>query len=117
MRVVLDLPHPGGRSQDKKMAYVRVTMVMYFALAVGFLFPVAMALKARCRCLPGDPCWDLVDWTALNNSVSGRLAKSVDAMQACVSDPASPACTVALNKSDDEFWLSAQPNGFMHTGD
>ena len=32
MRVVLDLPHPGGRSQDKKMAYVRVTMVVYFAL-------------------------------------------------------------------------------------
>ena len=91
-------------------------LVMLFSLAVSFLCPFATALQARCRCLPGNPCWNSVDWSALNNSVSGRLEKSVDVMEACVSDPASPVCTLAINKSDDEFWLSAQPNGFMHTG-
>ena len=76
----------------------------------------ASALQSRCRCLPGAPCWNLVDWSALNKSVSGRLAKSTHVMQACLDDQASALCTVALNKSDDEFWLSSQPNGFLHTG-
>ena len=88
-----------------------------YVLLLSLVFSLfASALQSRCRCLPGDPCWDLVDWSALNTSVSGRLAKSTDVMQPCVSDPASAVCTIALNKSDDEFWLSGQPNGFMHTG-
>ena len=89
---------------------------LFVVCFVGFFCRLASALQSRCRCLPGDPCWDLVDWSALNNSVSGRLTRSTDVMQACVSDPASAMCTVALNKSDDEFWLSGQPNGFQHTG-
>ena len=92
-----------------------ISAVIMSLLAMTFTH-LSTASQPRCRCLPGQSCWDLVDWSALNISVAGRLSKSTDVMQACVIDPASAVCTIALNKSDDEFWLSAQPNGFMHTG-
>ena len=40
----------------------------------------------RCRCLPADPCWQKVDWAALNSSVHGRLEVSVDEMRPCMDD-------------------------------
>jgi FAD/FMN-containing dehydrogenase len=46
--------------------------------------------------------------------------ESVDELAACLPQHggslASPACDLALNSTDDEFWLSAQPNGYLHTG-
>ena len=70
----------------------------------------------RCRCLPADPCWEKVDWAALNRSVHGRLEASVDEMQPCMNDINSVSCSHALEGSDDEFWLTSKPNGYQHTG-
>lgn len=70
----------------------------------------------KCRCLPADPCWSKVDWSALNASVHGRLEASVDVMEPCVDDLDGEICSQALEGSDDEFWLTARPNGYQHTG-
>ena len=72
--------------------------------------------SAECRCVPPHPCWSEVPWAKLNASVSGRLSKSVDSLQVCIDDVKSSACTVALNNTDDEFWLGSTPNGYQHTG-
>jgi hypothetical protein len=72
---------------------------------------------AACRCLPSDACWQQIDWAALNTSVGGRLEASVDAMAPCLADLNSTACSRALYASDDEFWLSNQTNGYLHTGE
>lgn len=69
------------------------------------------AARGSCRCTPPAPCWDAVPWATLNASIGGRLAVSVDPLAICSADAHSAACDVALNASDDEFWLSAQPNG------
>ena len=75
---------------------------------------------AQCRCVPPDPCWAAVPWSDLNASVFGRLHKSVDELASCISSLGgnikSAACDAALNSTDDEFWLTARPNGYLHTG-
>ena len=49
-----------------------------------------------------------------------KEAKSVDELSACLpqfgGSAAAAECEQALNSTDDEFWLSAQPNGYQHTG-
>lgn len=73
-----------------------------------------------CRCVPPMPCWNHVPWSSLNTSVNGRLQKSKDELAVCIpakgGDVTSTACAAALGHTDDEFWLSAQPNGYQHTG-
>jgi hypothetical protein len=77
----------------------------------------ASAAAPGCRCVPPDPCWDAVPWAALNASVGGRLAATVDPMSVCTGGGLnSAACATALNASDNEFWLTAQPGGYLHTG-
>ena len=74
----------------------------------------------ECRCVPPDPCWSQVPWKELNTSVSGRLRKSVDELASCLpkhgGSLTSDECAASLESTDDEFWLSAKPNGFQHTG-
>ena len=84
---------------------------------LALLLPSAAAAPPPfCRCLPSDPCWAAIPWATLNASVSGRLAVSVDPLAICATAPASVPCDAALNASDDEFFLTAQPNGYLHTG-
>ena len=85
-------------------------------LALVSVALVASSSASSCRCTPDLPCWASVPWDSLNASVSGRLAVSVDPMAPCAAALNSPACDAALNASDNEFWLTAQPNGFLHTG-
>jgi FAD/FMN-containing dehydrogenase len=81
---------------------------------------VQAVASGGCRCTPPQPCWDAVPWDSLNASVNGRLVKSVDELAACLPEYGGslvdPACHKALGSTDDEFWLSAQPNGYLHTG-
>ena len=80
--------------------------------------PAAAAAAQQCRCLPSNAtCWAAIPWRTLNASVGGRLQPFVDPLAAaCAAAPAAPACAAALNASDDEFWLTAQPGGYLHTG-
>lgn len=97
-------------------------MIVWWPLLCGVAFHSFLSCDAasRCRCLPPDPCWDNVPWQTLNASVDGRLQKSVDELSACMPSDggsiSSPACDQALNRTDDEFWITAQPNGYLHTG-
>ena len=85
--------------------------------ALLFALHAAHSLAApQCRCLPSAPCWSAVPWAALNASVAGRLVPSLDPLAPCRANSASSACQALLNASDDEFWLSSQPNGYLHTG-
>ena len=87
------------------------------ALVLGVLSP---GTEPGCRCVPPDKCWGDVPWHSLNASVEGRLAVSVDELAPCITslggDVNSATCAGVLAKTDDEFWISDQPNGYMHTG-
>lgn len=69
-----------------------------------------------CRCTPPNPCWNAIQWQALNASVNGKLMGTVDELQSCFANLNSSACTTDLASTDNEFWLSAQPFGYLHTG-
>ena len=94
------------------------------ALPLALVTAAAMAAPISetpgCRCVPPDPCWSQVPWKELNSSVSGRLRKSVDELASCLpkhgGSLTSDECAASLESTDDEFWLSAKPNGFQHTG-
>jgi hypothetical protein len=87
------------------------------ALASSPPWPRSSLAARACRCLPGAACWSSVPWAALNESVGGRLEVSTDPLAVCRGGGlTSAACDAALNNTDDEFWLSAQPNGYLHTG-
>ena len=103
-------PALASRTRSQHMSLV---LAMAWSLAAA---PPSDPTTPRCRCLPGDPCWERIDWAALNASVGGRLEKSTDVMAPCLSDLQGEACSHALEGSDDEFWLSSLPNGFQHTG-
>lgn len=86
-----------------------------------FLLASTLAAAAPpCRCVPPDPCWDRVPWSELNASVVGRLHRSRDELATCLTREggslSSSACAADLNSTDDEFWLTARPNGYLHTG-
>jgi hypothetical protein len=90
------------------------------ALLLMPLLTSSASTGPACRCVPPDPCWDHIPWSTLNESVAGRLHVSVDELAACIPQQggnlSSGACAVALNGSNDEFWLTSRPNGYLHTG-
>src|SRR6266446_3908347 len=52
--------------------------------AVVGLLSVPPLVHARCRNQPGDPGYpSSADWSALNNSIDGRLVKVVPSSMAC----------------------------------
>ena len=75
-----------------------------------------MLSSLNCRCTPPLPCFDAVPWDTLNASVHGRLRSHVDPFDACAAKASSTACVASLNSSDNEFWLTAQPAGYLHNG-
>lgn len=85
-------------------------------LAVSSALLAASSQAPGCRCLPSDACWVAVPWAELNASVAGRLVATADPLAPCAADVNSAACAAAISSSDDEFWLTAQPGGFLHTG-
>ena len=90
------------------------------ALATAAAMAAPISVTPECRCVPPDPCWSQAPWKALNASVAGRLRKSVDELDSCLpkhgGSLTSDECAASLESTDDEFWLSAKPNGFQHTG-
>ena len=92
----------------------------YGMLSAAVLFlstPLGVVAQAPgCRCTPPAPCWDVVPWSSLNASVGGRLVAVGDPLGACAADSSSEACVAALNASDNEWWLTSSPGGYLHTG-
>ena len=76
----------------------------------------ATAQPSGCRCVPPDPCWEAIPWDSLNASVNGRLTLTANELSGCIANLSSSDCSQELNSTDDEFWLSAQPGGYLHTG-
>jgi hypothetical protein len=89
--------------------------MLLLTLLAALITAIHAAGSCRCTALNAT-CWNAVPWQALNSSVYGRLAVSADPLYPCRLDPASQACGAALNSTDDEFFLTGQPNGFLHTG-
>lgn len=73
-------------------------------------------ISTTCRCVPPAPCWSSVPWDELNISTHGRLMAIQDEMHDCVKNTSSKSCAIELNSSKNEFWLSDQVAGYMHTG-
>lgn len=49
-----------------------------FALFAASLLAVSAQASAACRCFPGDACWPSENvWTQFNQSIDGRLVKTV----------------------------------------
>ncbi|KAH8678480.1 isoamyl alcohol oxidase [Xylariales sp. PMI_506] len=54
-----------------------VAAILAGLVGTATLVPVGAA-ASRCHCLPGDACWPTTSqWTALNNTVEGRLVATV----------------------------------------
>jgi FAD/FMN-containing dehydrogenase len=88
-------------------------LISRLAQSAGHLDPPA---PSQCRCVAPHPCAAAVPWPALNASVGGRLVPVLDPLRSCQRDLRGTACAAALNATDDEFWLSAQPGGYLHSG-
>jgi hypothetical protein len=84
------------------------------AVAVAVCTGAAAPDDSQCRCLPGDGCWDSIDWAQLNASVGGRLLAFVDEMAPCIADIGSTQCNATLS-NDTAYWLADQPNGLQNT--
>lgn len=109
------MAHSGVR-WDVQCSTLKLSCLCIVYLSASAAAVPTNATANKCRCVPPLPCWDTVPWAELNVSVSGRLEKSVGELKVCIDDVASDACTTALNKTDDEFWLADKPNGYQHTG-
>jgi hypothetical protein len=71
----------------------------------------------HCRCLPSNiSCWNIIPWSTLNTSINGRLIAAIDPLSPCSLNTSSSSCDSVLVQSDNEFWLSDQPAGYLHTG-
>jgi hypothetical protein len=93
------------------VAVATVALAAFAAVA-----PRVPAATGTCRCMPSQSCWPpSSEWSALNASVGGRLQKSVDELHRCLQPGAvrSEACWGQLNRTDDEFWIADQPNGYQ----
>jgi hypothetical protein len=82
----------------------------------SFLLVAGVTGAPSCRCVPPAPCWDSIPWDTLNASVGGRLVRTQNELAACLANVSSVACQQELGNSDNEFWLSGQPGGYLHTG-
>jgi hypothetical protein len=95
-------------------------MMMMMVVAARVAVGAVSSGLPNCRCLPGDACWPSpAQWVGLNASVGGRLHKSVDELSSCLGPAGTEktsACWRQLNRTDDEFWIADQPNGYQHTG-
>lgn len=74
------------------------------------------SVAVSCRCVPPADCWNSVPWALLNSSVNGGLVVTTDELDACKTNLSSVDCSQALNNTDNEFWVSSQPGGYLHTG-
>jgi len=71
----------------------------------------------QCRCLPSNvTCWNVIPWSTLNTSINGRLVEAIDPLSPCSLNTTSSNCDSVLVQSDNEFFLSDQPAGYLHTG-
>ncbi|KAL3492087.1 hypothetical protein BJX62DRAFT_236521 [Aspergillus germanicus] len=112
-------------------------MRSYMFLALSTLTAETLATSLHCKCTPNDPCWPSAsDWNSLNETLSGRLIRTVPAGSVCY--PSQPnydeqACSAVLgnwtswpfHSSDlastgDPAWDNActpiYPNGTSLTG-
>eukprot|EP00041_Stephanoeca_diplocostata_P031355 m.975489 g.975489 ORF g.975489 m.975489 type:complete len:662 (+) comp23941_c0_seq2:3854-5839(+) len=96
--------------------YVLCTLAVLAGQGVGVVTEPHLPGGGACRCVPPNPCWNRVPWDELNASTHGRLMVIHDEMQRCIENINSDACAVDLNNSKNEFWLSGQVAGYMHTG-
>ncbi|GKZ16856.1 hypothetical protein AbraIFM66951_006348 [Aspergillus brasiliensis] len=87
---------------------------MYSRLFVAlFLAASGVTSALDCKCSPSDSCWPAADeWTSLNQTVSGRLIRTVPAASVCY--PNEPnynpaACTSVLGNWTKSSFHSADP--------
>lgn len=63
-------------------------MMKFLVLACLSFIPLAVATyttgESKCKCFPGDSCWPSErEWKAFNNTVHGRLIKTVPLGSPC----------------------------------
>jgi FAD/FMN-containing dehydrogenase len=67
-------------------------------------------MPSRRRIRPGDPSWPSdADWARLEAQVDGRLLKLESPLAACRSAPDGAACTEAVKRLRNPYWLGDQP--------
>ena len=82
--------------------------------------PFSPPAVVACRCTnTSDACWPSeAEWNQLNASVGGHLIPVLDELNACLGGGgvATGQCEADLARTDDEFFYTGQPGGYMHTG-
>jgi hypothetical protein len=100
---------------------VSCTMQLFLGLALACLVPTGLGAKNDCKCVrtvhacfrnlsnqsqaPDMPCWPSEsEWTSLNETVSGRLIKTVPVASVCY--PSEPAYNPETCQSVRSNWTT-----------
>ncbi|KAL2827337.1 FAD-binding domain-containing protein [Aspergillus cavernicola] len=77
----------------------------------------AQPVFAKCKCAPTDDCWPSVSkWTALNDTVDGKLVQNQPLAEACYQGPGYNAkqCQSIASNWADNTWLADSPIGYSY---
>ncbi len=66
--------------------------------------------------VPSHSARNQVDWEDLRGRVDGRLIPVRSPIEPCISDASSPACSVALQRLQNPYFIEDEPGAFHTTG-
>ncbi|KAE8422984.1 hypothetical protein BDV36DRAFT_279501 [Aspergillus pseudocaelatus] len=88
-----------------------LSLLPLLSLALG------VAEASHCKCSPSDPCWpSLSEWASLNETLSGRLIRSVPLASVCYpSEPSynAQACAKVRSNWTSSAFHSSDPSSIM----
>ncbi|KAL5041764.1 hypothetical protein BDW71DRAFT_201098 [Aspergillus fruticulosus] len=89
--------------------------LLLLLLAISSLRPTS-ALWQRCRCTPAHNCWEEIDWSALNVTVSGKLIRNSPPAVSCYPGPEynKDGCAHVGSQWSNTTFQSEQPIGYCY---
>ncbi|KAL4994624.1 hypothetical protein BDV10DRAFT_188824 [Aspergillus recurvatus] len=89
--------------------------LLLLLLTISILRPTS-ALWQRCRCAPAHSCWERIDWSALNATVSGKLIRNSPPAVSCYPGPEynKDDCAHVGSQWSNTTFQSEQPIGYCY---
>ncbi|KAL0942983.1 FAD-linked oxidoreductase-like protein 18 [Colletotrichum truncatum] len=82
-------------------------------ITAGALCALKFVIALDCKCAPGDPCWPSDEtWSSLNETLSGRLLKTILAPSVCYKDQPNydaAACKTVISNWSTPAFHSSDP--------
>ncbi|KAL4803340.1 hypothetical protein BDV18DRAFT_166365 [Aspergillus unguis] len=83
---------------------------------LAMVLGLGTALASDCKCTPIDNCWNEIDWSALNGTVSGRLIWNEPPAVSCYRDPeySKQECQHVNDEWSNTTFQADQPAGYCY---